>query len=209
MSVEVHRHPKHLNTASATQMMASSQERDDEDIYRRSLWLLNSRYLPLSIAGAKDESKQNPTIADCCIAVERISLIRYCDKTDNWHRCLIRVDEISQVFHTYSTWVWLAEAHGKNVLRSGLFTLNDSLQDSAEQFSCVHIISSGASGIVGNESCLCAQHTRHSLLLVPAFTSISFLSLSCSCEFTTLHISWESYSDKEPVHHPHTLKPYK
>lgn len=51
-SVKVHLHPKHLNTASTRRMMASSQERDDEDIYRRSLWILNSRNLLVSIAGA-------------------------------------------------------------------------------------------------------------------------------------------------------------
>lgn len=35
----------------------------------------------------------------------------------------------------------------------------------------------GHGGIVGNKSCLCAQHSRHCLLLVPAFASISF----CLC----------------------------
>lgn len=51
VSAKVHLHPKHLNTASTRRMMASSQEWDDEDIYRRSLWILNGRNLLVSIAG--------------------------------------------------------------------------------------------------------------------------------------------------------------
>lgn len=45
--------------------------------------------------------------------------------------------------------------------RSDLLTLNECLQDSAERFSLMHIISSGASvqgGIKGNEAALCTQH---------------------------------------------------